>query len=963
VASGSQLFGTDSLSGGTFAFANANTGTGNKTVNVSGVTISDGNSGNNYTVSYAANTTSTINPAAITVSTSNVTKTYDGSTSASGAATVVSGALYHNVSNGNAQDVLSGGTFAFTDKNAGAGTKHVSVSGVTVTDGNGGNNYVVTYADNTTSTINRANLTFNGTIADRQYDGTTAASLSGYTLNGLVGTETINATAGSAVFVDKNAGNGKAVTISGIGLSDGTNGGLASNYSISASAAAVGNITPRLLTLNAVVDDKVYDGTTNATLNSFGLSGFVGTETVTGDYTGSASFADRHVGNNKNITVTGINLVNGTNGGLANNYAVPNTANSTASITPATLHVAGVVALDRVYDGTTTVNLNTDAATVTGLYGSDDVQISQITGTFLDKNVGINKTIGAGTVNLSGADAGDYVLVQPTGLMASITPRALVVAATGVNRVYDGTTDATVQLSDNRVSGDALSVTANSEFMDKNAGAGKYVNVTGIAIGGTDAGNYTVNGSTGTFATISRANLNVSVTGMNRVYDGTTHATVSLSGTPIGSDDVELQYVSANFADKNVGTAKSVSVNGIAGFGADAGNYIIGSAGGTTANITPATLIVGAAGGIKTFDGSSTAQVSFTDNRVTGDDLSLVATNAAYSNPNVGTGKPIAVNGIVIAGGADAGNYVLGSNSTSTTGAILGQTSVAETWPLPPSIPTPVPPTNPVTPPIVVDVSLPMIGGGGSNGGSNTNTNTNTNINTFANGGSGGGTNTNTIGGSNSGANIGGKGTTIINTNSMSSGGSGSGNTGATGQTSGTAGTNAAGNSQSSSNNVGASNSAPGNGTPSSGSTAGRGGAESGVANGSTSGVATSSATNASSSAGGAATVKGGAASDSVTVSIVGGPMGDNPGTVAVQVPHRVVAAGKGFSFSLPGAMFDGSKVTVTRADGRPLPGWLTYNAKTHTLNAKSPPANALPIELLVKVGEKRWTVLVSEQQ
>jgi hypothetical protein len=135
-----------------------------------------------------------------------------------------------------------------------------------------------------------------------------------------------------------------------------------------------------------------------------------------------------------------------------------------------------------------------------------------------------------------------------------------------------------------------------------------------------------------------------------------------------------------------------------------------------------------------------------------------------------------------------------------------------------------------------------------------------------------------------------------------------------------------------------------------------------GATNGNASSVAQSSRTGSSQASSGT-TVKGGAAVDSVTVSLVGAPLGNNPGTVAVQVPHRVVAAGKGFSFSLPSAMFDGSKVTVTRANGQPLPAWLEYKPTTHTLTAKSPPANALPIELLVKVGEKRWTVLVSEQQ
>ena len=44
--------------------------------------------------------------------------------------------------------------------------------------------------------------------------------------------------------------------------------------------------------MNATVANKVYDGTTVATLESYGLSGFVGNQTVTG-VGGSASFATR----------------------------------------------------------------------------------------------------------------------------------------------------------------------------------------------------------------------------------------------------------------------------------------------------------------------------------------------------------------------------------------------------------------------------------------------------------------------------------------------------------------------------------------------------------------------------------------------------------------------------------------------------------------------------------------------
>ena len=123
AVTGGTLFGTDTVSGGTFAFTNANAGSGNKTVTASAETLSDGNGGGNYNVTYVNNTTSTITPASLTVDTSNVTKTYDGALTANGTATVLSGTLFQNASNGNLLDYLSGGSFAFTKANAGSGNK------------------------------------------------------------------------------------------------------------------------------------------------------------------------------------------------------------------------------------------------------------------------------------------------------------------------------------------------------------------------------------------------------------------------------------------------------------------------------------------------------------------------------------------------------------------------------------------------------------------------------------------------------------------------------------------------------------------------------------------------------------------------------------------------------------------------------------------------------------------------
>jgi YDG domain/MBG domain (YGX type) len=59
VLQGTQLFGTDTVSGGSFAFTSPTVGT-NKTVQVTGAVINDGNSGSNYAITYVDNTSSTI---------------------------------------------------------------------------------------------------------------------------------------------------------------------------------------------------------------------------------------------------------------------------------------------------------------------------------------------------------------------------------------------------------------------------------------------------------------------------------------------------------------------------------------------------------------------------------------------------------------------------------------------------------------------------------------------------------------------------------------------------------------------------------------------------------------------------------------------------------------------------------------------------------------------------------------
>ena len=937
AAGGTQLFDTDSLSGGTFAFTDANAGSGDKTVTVSGVTVSDGNGGNNYNVSYVLNTTSTINPASITVASGDVVKTYDGTLSAAGTAVLVSGALYNNVSNGNVQDSLSGGTFAFTDPNAGSGNKTVTLEGVTVNDGNGGGNYIVSFADNTTSTINPAILTFAGEIETREYDGTTVATLSDYTLTGFVGSETLTATTASAEFADKNAGSGKTVFIDGIALADGTNGGLASNYTVSSTATATGAIDPKQLAVSVDVADRVYDGTTSATLNGFELTGFVGSETVTGVYTGSATFADKNAGDDKIVEVTGINLVDGTNGGLAANYAVPGTANGAADITPATLQIAGVVALDKVYDGTVTANLDTENAVLSGTIGSDDVQVSSITGTFADKNVGVEKSIGAGEVMLIGTDAGNYLLIQPTGLTASITPRSLVVSAVGFDKVYDGTTFATVNLEDNRVDGDVLEIAADSAFMDKNAGVGKFIDVSNIAISGTDAANYTVNTDTSTFADIARAELSVTAVAADKVYDGTAAAFVTLDGTPLDGDEVTLAYGSASFADKNAGNDKVVSIDNIVLSGTDAGNYAISGAVSASADITPAVLTVNASGQSKAYDGNTGAQVSLSDDRITGDDLVLDYSAAFFADPNVGQDKSVSVTGIQINAGADSGNYVLASSTAATTADITGEPPAFEDriWTLPPMLPSAEPPSAPAEPAEVMSLDLPQDLGG--------------NALTAVEMASAEGT-----------------GALFEAAPAGDPQGTAASDTGIAGAAGATPAGDPQGTAASDSGIAGTAEATPAGGPQgTAASDSGIAGtAEATPAGGPQGTAASDSGVAGATEATPAGGPQGTAATDArIAVAVAYPPMGANPGMVTVVIPQAIVSAGEAFSFKMPSTMTKGPVASqVSLLNGDPLPAWLHYEVDTWTFTATNMPGDALPIQVRVVIDEEPWTVRLTQQ-
>jgi hypothetical protein len=187
--------------------------------------------------------------------------------------------------------------------------------------------------------------------------------------------------------------------------------------------AYVLTVRPKPVTITGLgAWDKVYDGTTDATVTGDAvIDGSMPDDDVT-VVAGTAAFADRNVGNDKTVSFNSWSLV----GADAGNYTVVQPESVTVNITVKPVTITGLGAEDKMYDGTTDVTV-TGEAVIDGLMPDDDVTVIAGTAAFSDKNAGEGKKVSFSGWSLAGADAGNYILpAQPEGVTANITPYRLV---------------------------------------------------------------------------------------------------------------------------------------------------------------------------------------------------------------------------------------------------------------------------------------------------------------------------------------------------------------------------------------------------------------------------------------------------------------------------------------------------------------------------------------------------------
>ena len=276
---------------------------------------------------------------------------------------------------------------------------------------------------------------------------------------------------------------------------------------------------------------------------------------------------------------------------------------TTANITQATLTVTGITASNKVYDRTTKATLNLAGAELVGVLSGDTVSLNTnvAVGQFASATIlggaetGYAQSVNVTGLTISGARATDYTLKQPT-TTASVTPAPLTVSGiTASDKVYDGTTTATLNLAAaaivGLVPGDQLSLftgRATGSFANKSVGKSLTVSVAGLFFqGGFVASSYTLTQPTAT-ATITPAPLTLTAQTDTKSFDGTATAAAVPTITGLQPGDT-VTGLTETFSDANVGTGKALNVAGYTiNDGNNGNNYTVTTVADSTGAITPA---------------------------------------------------------------------------------------------------------------------------------------------------------------------------------------------------------------------------------------------------------------------------------------------------------------------------------------------------------------------------------------
>jgi autotransporter-associated beta strand protein len=607
-----------------------------------------------------ANAAVIINPKVVGLS---ATKVYDGTTSLTGTQVIIT--------TGITGQALSYTGAVASDANVETNAPKY-ISAMTLANGTGGvaSNYALPTLDasNAPVTITRKTVTLS---ASKTYDATTALSGAQVSITTGVGSQTLSYSGATAN--DANVATvGKF--ISTIALTDGSAGGIASNYvlpTLNSTNAPVTINKAALTVTGSTSPDKTYDGTTATTVVNGQLQGLINNETLA--LTQAGVFANPNAGNAVNVIVND-SIANGT--GLASNYFLTQPTDVSARISQKVLTVTNSLVANKIYDGSTTAIIT--GGQLNGVIAADTISVNLVqSGNFANSNVG-NAISVAANDSITGAQAANYSLTQPTVSSANITPKIVSLSAT---KIYDATTSLTGAVTIvTGVGSETLSYTGAVSSDANVVTTGKYITAITLVSGSGNnpglASNYvlpTLN-STNAPVTINpvTALVVVGATAQNKTYDGTTAATLLNTGRLqglIGAQTLVLTEAGV-FSSANAGTTVSITMRDAIADGANGGlasNYSLTQPTNVTADIARAPLGITVSG---TYTGSTTiVPTAFTKTGLVNSETITTLSAATLNDANVATANNYVKSIEIGSGTASINNYAITQNYNNLTGS------------------------------------------------------------------------------------------------------------------------------------------------------------------------------------------------------------------------------------------------------------------------------------------------------
>lgn len=284
-------------------------------------------------------------------------KEYDGSDTA----TVTAGTLAGLVSGDETSvGVMATGTFASKDVAYGLGVEEQDVTVSYALTGALANNYLAPVGETLQAKINPKPLS--NVHLEKVYDGHGRFARTALTTaQGIIAGESIKIyvdAIGANVGVYKDGNEDEDFDFNEYVLYIGDTEEQTVNYAWGDTCTAT--IKAKQLTISGTtVADKVYDGTTNATVMTGTLAGLIGTDELSVGVSATGTFADKNAGSDKTVTI-----VYSLTGALANNYLAPKDETATATINKKELDLTEVPS--REYNGDNRIQKLTSEGCVEG---------------------------------------------------------------------------------------------------------------------------------------------------------------------------------------------------------------------------------------------------------------------------------------------------------------------------------------------------------------------------------------------------------------------------------------------------------------------------------------------------------------------------------------------------------------------------------------------------------------------